>query len=103
MWLKRNGAVASKQCVEGMCFDYENEHVPARVELVWTVSRVEIFFLNSDLWELRGAGEFLPKRTAARSVESERGHSPVLLPALLDTSMWEMSRLVLAANKRYLI
>lgn len=75
--------------------------VQARVEaLVWTASRVEIFFC-ADFWALWGAGDFLPERTAAPAVDAAGGNSPVLLLAFLDTDMWEMSQLILAADEKY--
>lgn len=61
---------------------------------------IEIIFC-AYFWALWGAGDFLPGRTAAPTVNAEGGNSPVLLLAFLDTDMWEMSQLTLDANEKY--
>lgn len=43
----------------------------------------------------------MPERTAAPAVDTEGGNSPVMLLAFLDTDMWEMSKPISAANKKY--
>lgn len=64
--------------------------IPAREEAKSCISmdceEGKIIFC-ADFWALWGAGDFLPKRTAALAVDGEGGNSPVLLQAFLATDM----------------
>lgn len=89
-----------KKYVFNMWMKQQQQDQKQSLVLVWTVSRLPIIFC-ADLWHLWGACDFLPERTAAPAVEAKGGKSPVMLLAFLDTDMWKMSRLILAAIEKY--